>query len=96
MPRPGRESAVIVAVPQAEPAVGELRLRHTYDAPLGLPPHVTLLYPFVPPAELTEDVEERLARLIAAAPAFDVVFAARRAGRSSSTSSRIRPSRSRD
>ncbi len=75
MPRPGRESAVIVAVPQAEQAVGELRLRHTYDAPLGLPPHVTLLYPFVPPADLTEEVEERLARLVAAAPAFDVVFA---------------------
>jgi 2'-5' RNA ligase len=73
MPRP--RSGVIVSVPQAEPIVGELRLRHTTDAPLGIPAHVTLLFPFVPPAGLTDDVEERLARLIAAAPAFDVTFA---------------------
>jgi 2'-5' RNA ligase len=66
---------VIVAVPEAEPAVGELRLRHTYDAPLGVPAHVTLLYPFVPAAELDDEIEERLARLIAAAPAFVVTFA---------------------
>jgi 2'-5' RNA ligase len=74
MPRPGPLSAVIVTVPQAEPAVRELRLRHTNDAPLGIPAHVTLLHPFVSAAELGDDVEERLARLIAAAPAFDVVF----------------------
>ena len=74
MPRP-RQSAVIVAVPEAELAVGELRLRHTYDAPLGIPPHVTLLFPFVPAVELTEEVEERLARLLGAAPAFELAFA---------------------
>src|SRR5207342_3651224 len=59
----------------AEPVVGEWRLRHTGDAPLGVPPHVTLLVPFVAPAQLTRDVEERLARLVAAEPAFDAVFA---------------------
>jgi len=69
-----RESAVVVAVPEAEPVVGELRLQHTYDAPLGMPAHVTLLYPFVPAAELDDGVEERLARLLAAEPAFDVAF----------------------
>ena len=74
MPRAPR-TAVIVAVPAAEPVVGELRLRHTGDAPLGVPPHVTLLVPFVPPAQLTRDVERRLARLVAAEPAFDAVFA---------------------
>jgi 2'-5' RNA ligase len=74
MPRP-RASAVIVAVPEAEPTVGELRLRHTHDAPLGVPAHVTLLYPFVPAAELSREVEGRLARLIAAAPGFEVTFA---------------------
>jgi len=73
MPRP--RSGIIVAAPSAEPVVGELRLRHTGDGPLGVPAHVTLLVPFVPPAELTEDVEERLARLIAAAAAFEVTFA---------------------
>jgi 2'-5' RNA ligase len=74
MPRAPR-TAVIVAVPAAEPVVGEWRLRHTGDVPLGMPPHVTLLVPFVPPAQLTRDVEERLAGVIASEPAFDAVFA---------------------
>ena len=44
MPR----SAVIVAVPEAETVVRDWRRQHTYDAPLGVPAHVTLLFPFVP------------------------------------------------
>jgi 2'-5' RNA ligase superfamily len=67
-------SAVIVTVPEAEPVVGELRLRHTYDAPLGVPAHVTLLYPFVP-AERVGEVEERLALLLRGHAAFDAAFA---------------------
>jgi hypothetical protein len=67
-------SAVIVTVPEAEPVVGELRLRHTHDAPLGVPAHVTLLYPFVP-AERVGEVEERLAGLLHGQAAFDAAFA---------------------
>ena len=48
-----RSSAVLVHIPEAEPVVGGWRLGHTYDAPLGVPPHVTLLFPFVPADELT-------------------------------------------
>jgi 2'-5' RNA ligase len=70
-----RRTAVIVEVPTAEAVVGDWRRRHTGDAPYGVPAHVTLLVPFVPPARLTPDVEERLARLVAGEPAFDVVFA---------------------
>ena len=68
-------SAVLVEIPEAGPIVGEWRRRHTYDAPLGVPPHVTLLFPFVPLERLTQEVEERLARLVAAAGAFDAAFA---------------------
>lgn len=68
-------SAVLVHVPEAEAAVGEWRRRHTYDAPLGIPPHVTLLFPFVPAESLSENVEARLAQLLAEADAFDVTFA---------------------
>jgi 2'-5' RNA ligase len=64
---------VVVTVPDAEPAVGEWRLRHTHDAPAGMPPHVTLLFPFVP-AERVDEVEEPLAGLVAVAPAFDLAF----------------------
>jgi 2'-5' RNA ligase len=68
-------SAVLVEISEAEPAVGEWRSRHTYDGPLGIPPHVTLLFPFVPAGRLTGEVEERLTRLLGAARAFDVSFA---------------------
>jgi 2'-5' RNA ligase len=66
---------VLVHIPEAEPVVGEWRLRQTNDAPLGVPPHVTLLFPFVPVEELTADVEERLARLLAEVEPFEVTFA---------------------
>ena len=69
-----RSSAVLVHIPEAEPVVGGWRLGHTYDAPLGVPPHVTLLFPFVPADELTGEVEERLARIVGAAEPFDVTF----------------------
>lgn len=67
-------SALVVTVPEAEPVVREWRLRHTQDAPLGMPAHVTVLFPFVPPERLAE-AEARVAKLVAAAPAFEVAFA---------------------
>jgi 2'-5' RNA ligase len=67
-------SAVLVEVPPAEPVVGRWRRRHTYDAPLGIPAHVTLLFPFIPVERLSESDEARLAALIAAEPAFDASF----------------------
>ena len=51
MPR----SALIVAVPDAEPLVCGWRMRYD-NASLGVPAHVTLLFPFVP----TEQVDDRL------------------------------------
>ena len=67
-------SAVVVHVPEAEPVVGEWRRAHTYDAPRGMPAHVTILYPFVPRTELAE-AEPRLAELIAGHEAFEATFA---------------------
>ena len=66
-------SAVLVAVPEAEPVVGDWRLRYTLDGPAGIPAHVTILFPFVEPERLDE-VEGRLAEIVAGAPAFDLVF----------------------
>lgn len=65
---------MIVAVPGAEPVVGEWRMRYTLDAPAGIPPHVTVLFPFVP-AERVGAVEKRLAEIVAGTPAFDLVLA---------------------
>ncbi|HEY6834903.1 MAG TPA: 2'-5' RNA ligase family protein [Gaiellaceae bacterium] len=68
-------TAVVVHVPEAEPLVGELRLRHTYDAPAGMPAHVTLLFPFVPASSLSPEVEARLADIVGEVEAFELTFA---------------------
>lgn len=41
------ESAIILAIPEAEPLVGALRAEGDVFAAQGVPAHVTLLYPFV-------------------------------------------------
>jgi 2'-5' RNA ligase len=64
MPR----TALIVAVPEAEPAVGALRLEHDWSAPLGVPAHVTILFPFADPAAVDEDA---VAEVVASFPAFE-------------------------
>lgn len=46
------ETALIVAVPEAEASVGPFRDRHDPSAAAGCPAHVTLLYPFRPPEEI--------------------------------------------
>ena len=68
------ESAVVVCVPEAEPVVAQWRSRYDPSASAGVPAHITLLYPFLPPAELSADVQRDLeAELVAVAP-FDVTF----------------------
>jgi 2'-5' RNA ligase len=66
------ETALIVAVPQAEPAVGRWRARHDESARFGVPPHVTVLYPFLPYDAVDEHA---LAAIVAAVPRFEVEFA---------------------
>jgi 2'-5' RNA ligase len=68
------ESAVIVAVPAAEAAVGRVRAELDRSAQWGVPAHVTVLYPFVPPKHIDNDVVAVLAAAIGTVPAFDVTF----------------------
>jgi 2'-5' RNA ligase len=49
------ESAVVVTVPIAEPVVGPFRARYDWSAGWGVPAHVTVLYPFVPPPDIGPD-----------------------------------------
>jgi 2'-5' RNA ligase len=44
-----RESALLVAIPETEPLVASIRAKHDPAAGVGVPAHVTLLYPFMPP-----------------------------------------------
>jgi 2'-5' RNA ligase superfamily len=49
-----RRTALIVAVPEAEYAVGALRLEHDSSAAAGVPAHITILFPFAPPEKIDE------------------------------------------
>jgi len=72
--RPARESALIIPVAEAEPAVGGWRRLHDPAAHHGLPAHVTVLYPFLPARALDVHVLQRLGDLAASAPAFGFEF----------------------
>jgi len=63
------ESAVIVPV-QVPVAVNRLRDRMDPSAAQGVPAHVTLLYPFMPPEDLKEDVRRRVEQIVAAESVF--------------------------
>ena len=65
------ESALVILAPQAEPLVKAYRDRWDPSAAQGVPAHLTVLYPFHPPAALAPPVAARLARLFAEHPPFD-------------------------
>jgi 2'-5' RNA ligase len=67
---PGPQSALIVEVPEAEPVVRQHRERLDASAPLGIPAHITVLFPFMPPAKIDEPVLAQLERLFAAVSRF--------------------------
>jgi 2'-5' RNA ligase len=68
------ESALLVAVPEAEPAVGEHRARLDSSARDGVPAHLTVLYPFLPPASVDGAVLASLRLLCAGSAAFDITL----------------------
>jgi 2'-5' RNA ligase len=60
-----RESALLVEVPEAEPLVGALRSVHDPSAAAGVPAHITILYPFVPPERIDDGVEDAVRSVVA-------------------------------
>ena len=72
------EGAIIVPV-ELPVTVRRLRDRMDFAAALGVPAHVTLLFPFMPPDRLDEEGRRRLARIVADEPAFP--FSLARIGR---------------
>ena len=68
------QSGLVVLVPEAEHAVAEHRLALDANARLGVPAHVTVLFPFVPPGLIESADLERLRALFAAMEPFDYVF----------------------
>jgi 2'-5' RNA ligase len=67
-------TAIVTAFPEASPIVDEWRERTCSDrTSIGIPPHVTLLFPFVP-AETADETLDILRELFAATRSFDVTF----------------------
>ncbi|MEK7890438.1 2'-5' RNA ligase family protein [Burkholderia contaminans] len=49
-------TAFVVEVPAAESTVADLRSRFDATSEQGVPAHITILFPFMPPDEITSDV----------------------------------------
>ena len=65
------ESALIIAVPEAEPLVKEWRERFDSSAAAGVPAHITILYPFMPPGKITSALAAELRAFFAQCAAFE-------------------------
>ena len=68
------QSAVLVPVSEAERVVSRHRIRLDPAAELGVPAHVTVLYPFLAPAVITAATLAVLAEAVASVSAFDCQF----------------------
>jgi 2'-5' RNA ligase len=68
---PDWETALLVPVPAAEPVVGRHRARLHLAASDGVPAHITVLYPFLPTAQITASLLGSLGGLFAAVATFE-------------------------
>jgi len=84
-----RRSGLLVPVPEAEPLVGALRSRHDPVANLGIPTHVTVLFPFVPAADLDAGVHAALRDLFG--PMAPIAYRFARVGRFGETTVYLEP-----
>jgi 2'-5' RNA ligase len=64
------QSALIVRVPEAEPHVSHHREQYDSSAKLGVPAHITVLYPFMPPKLITSSIIEKVQAAISSETAF--------------------------
>ena len=66
---------MLVLIPEAESVVASHRADLDVAARLGVPAHVTVLYPFVPPERVDNAVISDLAGAVGSVACFDVTFA---------------------
>ncbi len=68
------QTALIVATPEAENAVGPFRASLDRAASWGVPAHITVLYPFLPPERIDDHVLAALRDVVAEVPRFDAAL----------------------
>jgi 2'-5' RNA ligase len=73
-PTSTHESALIAVVSAAESLVNPFRARYDPSASRGIPAHVTVLYPFVPPEGIDEAIVYSLKKVFKRFPPFSVTF----------------------
>jgi 2'-5' RNA ligase len=66
-----RQSAVIIPVPEAEAVVERYRLEYDPVAVAGVPAHITLIVPWLPPDEIRPEDLAELADVLGSTTAFD-------------------------
>jgi 2'-5' RNA ligase len=71
---PPTRTAVIVPVPAVDSLVEEHRRHLDVAASWGVPAHVSVLYPFVEPAQVDDDLVATLAAVLGPVSAFDCRF----------------------
>ncbi|MGA3217502.1 MAG: 2'-5' RNA ligase family protein [Acidimicrobiales bacterium] len=65
------QSALLVPVPEAEALVGSWRAAHDPTARAGVPAHITLVVPWIPPEQIKQEHFEELEALLAHQRPFD-------------------------
>jgi hypothetical protein len=70
------DTGLVLRVPEVDPVIGHWRARYDSVAPLGVPAHVTVLYPWIPAGLLTDDDLAAVAAIAAATDPIQLTFAA--------------------
>ncbi|MEV8313356.1 2'-5' RNA ligase family protein [Streptomyces sp. NPDC059900] len=73
-PARATRTAIIAPVPAAEALVGDYRRALDHTAAWPVPAHVTVLYPFVPPEQITQNLLDDVRTSLAPLPAFTCRF----------------------
>lgn len=70
------DSGLVLRVPEVDPVIGHWRQRFDSVASLGVPAHVTVLYPWIPAGLLTDDDLAAVTAIAAATDPIELTFAA--------------------
>jgi 2'-5' RNA ligase len=73
--QPPTETAILVPIPDGEPVLGRYRAALDQAAGWGVPAHMTILYPLMPPEKITDAVISSASAAVASVGSFDCEFA---------------------